>query len=107
MINTWDLDRQADLEKTVKINTMVCHDLLYHQRKEAKVKFYMSVESVNIDALTKQLREGVAIISNQDILLNRKQESLQEAVPSTRIQRGLGRYKLLQFHKMLLSNLSF
>ena len=42
----------------------------------------MSVSSTHTDALTRQIREGVAIINNQqDILLNSKQEFLQGAVP--------------------------
>ena len=54
--------------------------------------YSMSVVSTHMDALTRKLREGVAIISNgQDILLNSKQEFLQGAVPSTRVQRGFGR----------------
>ena len=73
-------------------NAMVRHASLYHQGKENEVEFTMSVESTHMDPLTKQLREGVMIISNQqDILLNSKQEFLQGAVPSTRVQRGFRR----------------
>ena len=89
---TRGLDHQADLDKKSKTNAMVRHASLYHQGKENEVEFTMSVESTHMDPLTKQLREGVMIISNQqDILLNSKQEFLQGAVPSTRVQRGFGR----------------
>ena len=71
---------------------MVRHASLYHHGRKDEVDFSMSVESTHRDPLTKQLREGVAIIANQqDILLNSKQEFLQGAVPSTRVQRGFGR----------------
>ena len=71
---------------------MVRHTSLYHQGREAEVDYSMSVVSTHMDALTRQLREGVTIISNeQDILLNSKQEFLQGAVPNTRVQRGFGR----------------
>ena len=47
----------------------------------------MSVNSTPSEPLTRLCREGVKIISrDQDILLNSKQEFLQGAVPSTRVQ---------------------
>jgi hypothetical protein len=89
---TRGLDHQEDMEKKVKTNAMVRHASLYHHGREDEVDFSMSVESTHKDPLTKQLREGVAIIANQqDILLNSKQEFMQGAVPSTRVQRGFGR----------------
>ena len=89
---TRGLDHQGDMEKKVKTNAMVRHASLYHQGREEEVDFSMSVMSTHMDPHTKQLREGVMIISNQqDILLNSKQEFLQGAVPSTRVQRGFGR----------------
>ena len=90
--HTRGIDHQDDLVKEEKTNAMVRHTSLYHQGREDEVDYAMSVVSTHRDALTRQLREGVAIISNQqDILLNSKQEFLQGAVPSTRVQRGFGR----------------
>jgi hypothetical protein len=52
----------------------------------------MSVTSSHTEPVGRKLREGVDIVAgNQDILLNSKEEFLQGAVPSTRVQRGFGR----------------
>ena len=89
---TRGLDHQEDQEKVDKTNAMVRHTALYHQGREDDVDYSMSVVSTHRDPLTRQLREGVAIVANQqDILLNSKQEFLQGAVPSTRVHRGFGR----------------
>ena len=86
---TRGLDPVTALEKHNKKNALWRHSLLYH--KGQKVDFSMSVASTHKDPLTRKTREGVVIISNQqEILLNSKQEFLQGAVPSTRVQRGFG-----------------
>ena len=43
---------------------MVRHTSLYHQGREGEVDYSMSVVSTHMDALSRQLREGVAIILN-------------------------------------------
>ena len=60
--------------------------------KSAEVPYQMSVASSHTEPVGRKLREGVDIVAgNQDILLNSKEEFLQGAVPSTRVQRGFGR----------------
>ena len=87
---TRGLDHQADLQRRNKSNALWRHSQLYHQGRE--VDYSMSVASTHRDPLSRQIREGVAIISNQqEILLNSKQEFRQGAVPSTRTQRGFGK----------------
>ena len=84
------LDHDKDEEKKRQSNAMVRHSKLYHRSGE--VDYQMSVVSTHKDALGRQLREGVDIVSgNQAILLNSKEEFLQGAVPYTRTQRGFGR----------------
>ena len=52
----------------------------------------MGVNLTPSERLTRLDREGVEIISgDEDILLDSKQEFLQGAVPSTRVQQGFGR----------------
>ena len=71
---------------------MVRHTSLYHQRMEDEVEYSMSVVSTHLDPITRKLEEEVSIISNeQEILLKSKQEFLQGAVHSTKVQRGFGR----------------
>ena len=66
------------------------HSQLYHNSQP--VPYQMSVVSLHNEPVGRKLREGVDIVSgNQDILLNSKEEFLQGAVPSTRVQRGFGR----------------
>ena len=87
---TRGLEHQSGKEKHDKKNALWRHCQLYHQSRE--VEFSMSVNSTPSEPLTRLCREGVKIISgDQDILLNSKQEFLQGAVPSTRVQRGFGR----------------
>ena len=87
---TRGLGHQAAVKNKSKKNALWRHSVLYHQSQN--VDYTMSVISTHTDALTRQIREGVTIIDKQqDILLNSKQEFLQGAVPSTRIQRGFGR----------------
>ena len=87
---TRGLEHQSGKEKHDKKNALWRHCQLYHQSRE--VEFSMSVNSTPSEPLTRLCREGVQIISgDQDILLNSKQEFLQGAVPSTRVQRGFGR----------------
>ena len=55
-------------------------------------EFSMSVVSTTTEPFIRKIREGVEIVAgNQDILMNSKEEFLQGAVPSTRVQRGFGR----------------
>ena len=71
-------------------NAMWRHSQLYHNSQP--VPYQMSVVSLHNEPVGRKLREGVYIVSgNQDILLNSKEEFLQGAVPSTRVQRGFGR----------------
>ena len=88
---TRGLDHQGDMEKKVKTNAMVRHASLYHQGREEEVDFSMSVMSTHMDPHTKQLREGVMIISNQqDILLKSKQESCRGQCRALGCREGSG-----------------
>ena len=50
-------------------------------------EFTMSVVSTTTEPFIRKVREGVEIVAgNQDILMNSKEEFLQGAVPSTRVQ---------------------
>ena len=81
-LHTRGLDHQEDREKDDKTKAMVRHTSVYHQGRECKVDYSKSVVSTHKDPLTRKIRNGVAIISNQqDILLNNKQEFLQGVVP--------------------------
>ena len=63
---------------------------LYHNSQP--FPYQMLVVSLHREHVGRKLRKGVDIVSgNQDILLNSKEEFLQGAVPSTRVQRGFGR----------------
>ena len=87
---TRGLGHQAALKAKNRKNALWRHSALYHRGE--LVDYTMSVVSTHMDALTRQIREGVTIIDNQQkILLNSKQEFLQGAVPSTRTQSGFGR----------------
>ena len=87
---TCGLDHQQDLKAKKKTNALWRHSQLYHN--SAEVPYQMSVASNHTEPVGRKLREGVYIVSgNQDILLNSKEEFLQGAVPSTRVQRGFGR----------------
>ena len=87
---TRGLKHQRDLEAKKQTNAMWRHSQLYH--KSEPVPYQMSVVSLHNQPVGRKLREGVDIVSgNQDILLNSKEEFLQGAVPSTRVQRGFGR----------------
>ena len=93
-LHTRGLDHQEDREKDDKTKAMVRPTSVYHQGRECEVDYSKSVVSTHKDPLTRKIRNGVAIISNQqDILLNNKQEFLQGAVPSTRVQRVFSRFK--------------
>ena len=87
---TRGLDHQQDLKGKKKTNALWRHSQLYHN--SAEVPYQMSVTSSHTEPVGRKLREGVDIVAgNQDILLNSKEEFLQGAVPSTRVQRGFGR----------------
>ena len=87
---TRGLEHQRDLMSHKQSNAMWRHSQLYHNSQP--VPYQMSVVSLHNEPVGRKLREGVDIVSgNQDILLNLKEEFLQGAVPSTRVQRGFGR----------------
>ena len=93
-LHTRGLDHQEDREKDDKTKAMVRPTSVYHQGRECEVDYSKSVVSTHNDPLTRKIRNGVAIISNQqDILLNNKQEFQQGAVPSTQVQRVFSRFK--------------
>ena len=82
---TGGLERSAALKNKSKKNALWLHCTLYHNSNP--VQFSMSVASTHTDPPSRKTREGVTIIAgDQDVLLNSKQEFLQEAVPSQRTQ---------------------
>ena len=88
---TRGLDHQEEITRKDKSNACWRHSLLYHDQGKEEVEFSMSVVSTTPVPYIRLTREGVEIVAgNQDILMNSKEEFLQGAVPSTRIQRGFG-----------------
>ena len=83
-------EHKTGLQKKNKSNALWRHCDLYHGGERAE--FSMSVVSTTTKPFIRKIREGVEIVAgNQDILMNSKEEFLQGAVPSTRVQRGFGR----------------
>ena len=83
-------EHQTGLQKKNRSNALWRHCELYHGGETAE--FSMSVMSTTTKPFIRKIREGVEIVAgNQDILMNSKEEFLQGAVPSTRVQRGFGR----------------
>ena len=83
-------EHQTGLQKKNRSNALWRHCELYHGGETAE--FSMSVVSTTTKPFIRKIREGVEIVAgNQDILMNSKEEFLQGAVPSTRVQRGFGR----------------
>ena len=83
-------EHQTGLQKKNRSNALWRHCELYHGGKTAE--FSMSMVSTTTKPFIRKIREGVEIVAgNQDILMNSKEEFLQGAVPSTRVQRGFGR----------------
>ena len=83
-------EHKTGLQKKNKSNALWRHCDLYHGGEMAE--FSMSVVSTTTKPFIRKIREGVEIVAgNQDILMNSKEEFLQGAVPSTRVQRGFGR----------------
>ena len=83
-------EHQTGLAKKNRSNALWRHCELYHGGETAE--FSMSVVSTTTKPFIRKIREGVEIVAgNQDILMNSKEEFLQGAVPSTRVQRGFGR----------------
>ena len=88
---TRGIDHQESVRKKDKSNALWRHSLLYHDQGKEEVEYTMSVVSTTTVPYIRRIREGVEIVGgNQDILMNSKEEFLQGAVPSTRVQRGFG-----------------
>ena len=88
---TRGLDHQEEITRKDKSNACWRHSLLYHDQGKKEVGFSISMVSTTLVFYIRLTREGVeSVASNQDILMNSKEEFLQGAVPSTRIQTGFG-----------------
>ena len=85
-------DHQDEKKRKDKRNACVRHSNLYHDQGKEEAEFSMSVVSTTSTPYIRLIREGVETVAgNQDILMNSKEEFLQGAVPSTRVQRGFGK----------------